>query len=132
MSTNSNYYLYSGSDGGLYPQMYRDENGKPVSKTPHSHPYSYDAYLLDGKFNNEVEKGYINGVVYDDRLLQADYKKYEALKEKYLSKGMNIKNVEKFLKVYYGNDKITMVNILKGCNVSNGYPYHVFQYHIED
>ena len=114
------------------PYILKDENGVPIKKTPHTHPYSYDAHVIDGKFNNEFEKGYINGCVYDDRLLQSDYKKYEALKVKYLSNCTNVATVQKLLREWFNNDSIIVVNVMKGCNVSNGYPYYVFQYHVDN
>lgn len=114
------------------PYILKDENGVPIKKTSQSHPYSYDAHVIDGKFNNEVEKGYINGCVYDDRLLQSDYKKYETLKSKYLNKGINVTTVQKFLREWYNDVSIVVVNVMKGCNVSNGYPYYVFQYHTDN
>lgn len=112
-------------------EMYKDENGIPVKRTPITHPYSYDAYVIDGKFNKEFEKGYVNGCEYDDRLLQSDYKKYEALKVKYLSKGTNVATAQKLLREWFNNDSIIVVNVMKGCNVSNGYPYYVFQFHVD-
>lgn len=113
-------------------EMYKDENGIPVKRTPITHPYSYDAHVIDGKFNKEFEKGYVNGCVYDDRLLQSDYKKYEALKAKYLSKCINVTTVQKLLREWFNNDSIIVVNVMKGCNISNGYPYYVFQYHVDN
>lgn len=129
-----NTYGYFGYDNS---SRYLDEDGKPVSKTPHTHPYSYDPYIVFGKPNKEVEKGYINGCVYDDRMLQSNFKKYEFLRGNILKNSpfetCSKENLEKFLSAFNDNKiKVDLVRILKGCNVSNGYPYYVFQYHYEE
>lgn len=114
--------------------LYRDENGKECQRTPISHPYGYDPYIVFGKPNNEIEKDYINGSVYDDRLMQSNYKKFDTLKNDILKnipfENCSKETIEKFLESFQDHTvKIDLVRVLKGCNVSNGYPYYVFQYH---
>lgn len=113
-----------------------DENGVPVKCNPNTNPYSYDPYIIFGKTNKEVEKSYINGSNYDDRMLQANYKKYEFLKDNILKntpfENCSKEKIEKFLEAYQDNNvKIDLVRIMKGCNRHSGYPYYVFEYHYE-
>lgn len=114
-----------------------NENGEPITKTPETHPYSYEPYIIFGKTNQELENGYINGSVYDDRLLQSNYNKFISLKNNILKNNSfetsTKEKIEKFLEAWYDNKYIiVLVRILKGCNVSNGYPYYVLQYHYEE
>ena len=111
-----------------FSPMYRDWHGKPVEKTPHSHPYSYDAYVVEKKADK-----YKNSI-YSDRLWQWDYKKYNELCRKYFGNeaqlwdGRSFNKIEEFLRDHQSNPELRLIGIMKGCNVSSGYPYWVFMF----
>ena len=66
--------------------------------------------------------------VYSDRLYQYDYDKttssFEKAKEEF--KVNTPKYFESFLRHYYDDNKLELVHILSGFNLSNGYPYLVY------
>ena len=99
-----------------------DENDNPVKKTKHSHPYSYDGFVLHRMGDNSES----NGTVYSDRLSQWDRKKHDSLWEKHCS-GCRYDNaspraLEDFLMEYMGSDKLRLILVMEYCNASTGYP----------
>ncbi len=61
----------------IQPRGYVDEHGKPIRRTPHSHRYSYDGFVVcyrDGK---------ATGTAYSDRILHWDYEKHNRLCKKH-------------------------------------------------
>lgn len=115
-----------------YP--YVDLQGNPVKRTPETHPYSYDAYVT---YKSE-EFQTTDHWVYDDRMRQWNWDKYHATAETvwpvktcpHYFDGKKAKDIEKFLSIYF-DKKIKLTAIMKGCNVSNGYPYWIFVYREE-
>ena len=69
--------------------------------------------------------------LYSDRLTQWDYKKARLLQEKHFGKitdtysNIEESKIEDFLKEYLNKD-LKLIIMLKGCNVSNGYPIWTF------
>ena len=106
-----------------------DLDGNPVKHTPWSHPYSFDEHVLWK--SEDCEK--TDCFVYSDRMMSWDWDKFhESMKQVWEKHGHYFdgddpKDVEKFLSLY--NDKpVKLTAILKGCNLSNGYPYFIFGY----
>lgn len=118
---------------GCYCQSYVDMLGNPVEKTKEEYPYSYDPYVVFDK----REDGSKFSVVYSDRLIQWNHKKYDiSCREVWNNERQYFSNrqpndIEKFLCLYFGY-KVKLVLIMEGCNVSNGYPYWVFGYEKEE
>lgn len=122
-------YDYSDYPTWLTNGRYVDLKGKPVEHTPHSHPYSFDEYVIY-KSDRYSET---DSAVYSDRMLQWDYKKFEACTKEVWNDGRQIfdaassEDIEKFLQLYFASG-VELTAVLKGCNYSNGYPYWIFYY----
>lgn len=120
-----NWYEYEMRDA-----KFVDLNGKPIERTPFSHPYNYDEYVIwkDKIFNEDK-----HSAVYSDRLYQWDYEKYDkCCQEVFKNKGQAFyqrepKEIEKFLKMYFEKE-IKLTAVAQGCNQATGYPYWVFFY----
>ena len=110
---------------------YINWEGKPISKDPHSHPYSFDEYVEYKKADKYKH------AVYSDRLFQWNSEKYNKAAEKvwgnksqYFNAGDYAK-IEQFLQEYLEKHNLELIGILKGCNRSSGYPYWVFFFNEE-
>lgn len=105
-----------------------DMNGEPVERTPHTHPYSFDEYVI---WKGEYEKS--DEAVYSDRLFQWDSEKYEkCLKEAEEMIGQKLKfddknGAETFLSLYFGY-KVILTAIMRGCNHYDGNRFYIFFY----
>lgn len=110
--------------------VFIDLDGNPVKHTPWSHPYSFDEYVLWK--SDDCTKH--DNFVYSDRMMSWDWDKFhDAIKQvwpdghgQYFDKD-DPKDVEKFMSLYQGHP-VKLTAIMKGCNVSNGYPYFIFGY----
>lgn len=101
--------------------LYVDESDQPIERTPQTHPYSYDEYVL---WRNNREQP--TSTMWSDRMRQWDHVKYQTLWEKHVGKSQywsvnKQKQIEQFIREYVGKP-ITICYVLQGCNVSNGYP----------
>lgn len=91
-------------------------------------PYAYKEFYL------YRSGGESNAGVYSDRLMQWDYDKYNrCCKEVWGDKGQYFDSrkpteIERFLQLYNENDDIKLIDIIEGCNASNGYPFWAFKY----
>lgn len=107
---------------------YVDWDGNPIERTPDNYRYSYDAYVISKKADKYQH------AAYSDRLSEWDYTKYRNLCKKHFGNesdywdGRSSEKIEKFLRDYYNSQKIELVGIMKGCDVSNGYPYWIFMF----
>lgn len=105
--------------------------GDPITKTPQSHPYSYEPFVV---WENE-EVG-ATGSAYSDRMMQWDYEKFnKSCEEVWGNKGQLFhsyirqpKDIEKFLQLYFDKPNLKLARLVEGCNVSSGYPYWVFEW----
>jgi len=106
----------------------KDLNGKMVKRTPWTHPYNYDEFVV---WESGTKRGC--SADYSDRLLQWDRQKFEECCLKVFgNKGQSFDNrtpeaIEKFLCLYY-KEPIYLTTIVQGCNASSGYPYWIFFY----
>ena len=107
-----------------------DLNGNPVKRTPFTHTYNYDEYVIYKDENFKEEKC---DVVYSDRLFQWNYDKFNrCCQEVFKNQGQYFserdpKEIEKFLSLYFEKE-VKLMAITQGCNASTGYPYWVFFY----
>lgn len=113
----------------LYDSRFVDLNEKPIKRTPFSHPYNYDEYVI-WKNSCGVDN---SNAVYSDRLYQWDYEKYnKCCQETFKNQGQSFdkrepKEIEKFLSMYFEKE-IKLTAVTQGCNQATGYPYWVFFY----
>ena len=128
-----NIYARAGVWDGAEPRLgydaFVDLDGHPVKHTPWTHPYSFDEHVL---WKSEDCKK-TDCFVYSDRMMSWDWDKFhESMKQVWEKHGHYFdgddpKDVEKFLSLYNGK-QVKLTAILKGCNISNGYPYFIFGY----
>lgn len=120
--------VFVNNDGYYIPRII-NLAGTPIKRTKNEYPYSYDPFLI---WKGDYHKG-VGSVVYSDRLMQWDYKKFnKCCKKVWGNEGQLFYNrkpedIEKFLSLYW-NKEIKLTAIEEGCNVSNGYPIWIFYY----
>ena len=108
---------------------YLDLNGIPVKRTPHTHPYNYDGFVL---WRNSKDIN-ASDTVYSDRLYQWDWEKYnKCCYEIFGNTGQYFDNrkpedIEKFLSLYFGNE-VKLCVLMQYCNKATGFPYWRFDY----
>ena len=104
--------------------------GKRVERTIYEYPYSYDAFVLF----KDPEWSCRDKADYSDRLREWDRAKFnECCMAVWGNTGhgfarRSAADVEKFLRLYYGDDQLRLTGIEQECNVSSGYPYWIFYY----
>lgn len=133
MGTDDEYgYLdYWGCCGPAYLGL----DGKPIKKTPRSHPYSYDEFVI---YKSKDFKP-TDCMVYHDRMLQWNRQKFgDAVREVWpktpgsqMFSGRTPEDINKFLNLYFGKE-VKLTAVLQGCNVGNGFPYWIFAYTEEE
>lgn len=120
--------LRSAFNGGLCSAV--DEHDKPVQRTKHSHPYSYDGFMLWRGGKNEEA----NGTIYSDRLLQWDHDRHNDLCKKHFGdegqywNDRDPKKIEAFLRDWCDNQELKLIFIMEYCNAASGYPCWRFDY----
>jgi hypothetical protein len=121
-------YSMGDNMGHVFYSRYRDENGDPIERTPLTHPYSYQGFVLWGK-NSQ----FINACVYSDRIYEWDYKKHNELCMRHFgNEGQYWENrdhqkIEDFLKDWTGKN-VRLLMIMQHCNQATGYPCWSFHY----
>lgn len=117
---------------GDYEWCPYDQSAKWVNpdrtKEKSSHPYSYDEFFIFG--SRDIIKG--DGIQgnYSDRIWEWDYHKANKLWEEHVgtrfAQASRLK-LSKFMSEFHGK-KVEVVALAEGCNISNGYPYHIVWY----
>ena len=112
----------------MFTATHVNEFNQPIERTPFSHPYSYDGFVVWRGGKNEEA----NMTVYSDRLRQWDSAKFEKLSKKYCNPH-SLSNqeptlIEKFLQEYNNDPELKLILVMKYCNVSSGYPVWRFDY----
>lgn len=111
--------------------VYLDLAGRPIQRTPLTHPYSYEAFVLyKSKDYKETDSQ-----VYSDRLLEWDSLAFKAAvrevwpekPESQMFNGKKAIDIQHFLSLYFRKN-VKLTAIMQGCNVGNGYPYWLFAY----
>lgn len=120
---NSDTVIYVNGQYGVYISP----EGKPVEKTPRTHGYSYDPFVLMGDWKAEYEEG-----IYSDRMMSWYYNKFSVACQlafgnsgQYFT-GRSPEDIEKFLRIYFMSPKLELVKVIEYCNSRNGYPYWLF------
>lgn len=113
---NMNYNIYT---------MY-DMVDKNSTRTPKTHPYSFDAYFVFRDFDKSVSNPKRH-VIYSDNLMYNDSEKF---KKGTNTAGNNVASyskseAKKFAKACFGS-KYKCVGYSITCNVSNGCPIGMF------
>lgn len=111
--------------------LYYGLDGNPIERTPDSHHYSYDEFVV---YKSEDFKP-TDSMVYHDRMIQWDRKAFEdAVREVWPGKAgsqaffkRTPADINRFLNLYFKKE-VKLTAVLQGCNVSTGYPYWVFGY----
>ena len=123
--------MYDYYDGHCFEHLYMDLNGNPVKKTPRTHPYSYDDYVL---YKSE-DFDPMDSMVYHDRMMQWDREAFGKATREVWPKGSwsngfagkTAEDINRFLNLYFGKE-VKLTAVLQGCNFGNGFPYWVFAY----
>ena len=111
--------------------IYKEFNVYNVSKNIHSHPYSYDPFMI---FFNDKAKKKATGTSYSDNLLHEDWDKHNLLCKKHFgNEGQywdkrDPKKIEAFLSDFFDKKVILVANI-QYVNVSNGFPVWRFDFY---
>lgn len=122
--------MYQYNDYGEPISRFHNIKGKPIEKTPFSHPYSYEQYeIYKSNDWSETDSG-----AYSDRMMQWDLDKFTRCAKKAF--GINCgqyfndkkpEDVETFLSLYF-ETKLKLTGIEQACNMWTGYPYWIFYY----
>lgn len=111
--------------------VYLNQDGKPIEKTPLSHPYNYESFVVWQKEGFDC-KGEFVGAVYSDRLFQWDTKKHDELCMKHFgNRGQywdkrEPEKIEAFLRDYWERPDTELLMVMQGCNQATGYPVWIF------
>lgn len=112
--------------------VFRDGLAFPIAfscsnyRTPAESPYGYGPHIVTGPV--KVFKGDKIQCDYDDRLRQFYPDKWSeacGLLGKDRLKNASLGKVSKFLSCLYGYE-VKALQVIEGCNASNGYPYLIF------
>lgn len=110
---------------GIGPVLF-NIRGEQVKKTPFTHPYGYDPFCIWRKDWQDTDH-----VVYSDRLIEWDTQKYfdslEAAGIKAISQATP-EQIEKFLRIYFDKDTLTLTGIEEWCHHANGNTYYMYYY----
>jgi hypothetical protein len=139
MAKRKNIYYTPNHGWGISVSMANDvDSDLDRHDPPHmswEYPYSYDPFTVWGGRNPKC-----NGSVYTDRMSQWDYKKFSETGLKvfgnpgnlrWFAAGCDPEKVQKFMRLYFGNNTIELTRIVEYCNISNGYPVWRLDYHSE-
>ncbi len=117
-------------DGKVVDLTYVDEHGQPVARTPITHPYCYDGFVVW----RSDKKAKCTGTIYSDRLLQWDFDKHDRLCQKHFGnrgqywRDRAPKLIEAFLRDWTGNPNLRLILVMEYCNQASGYPCWRFDY----
>lgn len=113
-------------------RAYYDEKGQMLERTPLSHPYNYESFVLWRKM--DAADVVAKGVVYTDRLFQWDPKKYNELCRKHFGNEAQLwderepEKIEVFLRDYMDNPDLVLTMVMQGCNQASGFPLWILFY----
>ena len=120
-----------GSHNFIYGGIYLDEYGRQNSRTPVTHPESYDGFVLND-FRENMPKDVQRYTSYSDRLRQEDPDKLRTLQEELGIQGdywdgVSPDKIEKILSSFAG--KPVKLTLIMQYVFANGYPYWRFDYY---
>lgn len=114
---NSDIFGYS-----VYSQFV-DEFDNAIERTPHTHPYNYDGFVLYRSGQNKEA----TATYYSDRLNQWDHEKTDRLCKKHFEPGSGAwpkqspEKIEAFLSEWV-EKPVKVILIMEYCNQASGYP----------
>lgn len=105
-----------------------DIDGNPVRRTKREYPYSYDCFITFRREEGSHKKA---SAVYSNRMWEWDNKKFDTAMKESGGRGqrfdqMDASVIQKFLRLYYGDDGLVLEAVGEGANQATGYPYWVF------
>lgn len=108
--------------------VYFDLNGNIVEKTPETHPYSYDPFVIYK--SPDFDNSYITCADSDRMLLWSPDKFQTAYKEIWGTdsqsfNGKKPEDINRFLNLYFEKD-VKLEAVVQNCNLSTGFPYWTF------
>lgn len=101
----------------LLASHYCDEHGNPVARTKHTHPYSYDGFVIWK--SNDYHPRLPAGTIYSDRLLEWDYEKTQRLGERHqIQRWDNTppERIQAFLRDWNEDPNLRLVLVMEYCN----------------
>jgi hypothetical protein len=123
--------MFTGMPKAFHRVLPMGSDGRRVTRTKQTHPWSYDEFVKWKAPGGLVEKS----GTYSDRLYQQDSKKHDELCLKHFgNKGQywdqrSPAKIEAFLIDYLDCfEDVKLVRICEGCNQATGYPYWRFDY----
>lgn len=115
-------------EGRIYPKWAGNHRWDEI-RTREEAPYSYSPFIVQGP--STPFKGEDIESVYDDRMHGWYGDKWSAALKKALGERSyqqaSLEQLSEAMSEVFG-DKVQCVQVLEGCNVSNGFPYRVFTY----
>ena len=110
-------------EGGVTYGFYMDENNRVIERTPDSHPYSYDSYMLWRRLPNSE----VTGTAYSDRMMQWKQDKYFPLWESICGKNQYWSNysqekILEFVRAYFEDPTLEICYVMQCCNQASGFP----------
>jgi hypothetical protein len=112
---------------------YRDEHGNLNKRTPTTHPYDYEGFVVAETDDPDL---YANNTVYTDRLMARESEKYTRLRKKHVGDSgcswhlVPLDKIEAFLKEWLGD--LTLVRVMEYCSPATGYPTWRLDYYQEE
>ena len=109
---------------------YVDLKGRLVKRTPWSHPYNYDSFVL---YKSPDYKDVNYCTEYSDRLYKRNWKKFNECCEAVFGNHGQLfderspEDINKFLNMYL-EYPVKLTAVLNCCNQSSGFPYFCFIY----
>ena len=110
---------------GMDPVLF-NIRGDIVERTPYTHPYNYDPFVLYKHNWTENDR-----MVYSDRLREWEPEQYDtALKGAGIASIYSAKHkqLEKFLQLYFNKPEIALTGVEQQCNQFNGIPYQTYYF----
>lgn len=126
---------------GVFGGQYIDQYGKPVDRTPITHPYQYNSFIVYRNGENDE----VDHTIYSDHLYkfshgEDSYEHYNRMTMKHfrdVSQQWHLSDrspdeIEEFLKDYFNKPNLKLVYMMQGCHQMSGYPIWSFHVHIGD
>lgn len=110
---------------------FTDLYGNPVERTPFTHPYNFDQYVIWK--SKDFNKNKVYSAEYSDRMIEWDIEKFSRCtqevfhNQKQYFDDRKPKDIERFLIKYFGHE-LKLIAIEKCCNFATGYPIWIFHY----
>lgn len=112
-----------------------DLMGRPIERTPASHPYAFDTYVQwEHPF---IPASVVDSDAYSDRMYSAAPELFNSCHEQVWGndgqffdgkEDGNPTKIQEFLRLYVGNQDLVLINVQKGCNHGSGQPIWLFGY----